>query len=278
MSIDHADREGAGPISNGPETEASRAPNGRFAPGNPGGPGRPKGARHAALLALDAIGEEGAADVLGVVLQAARGGDLRAAALLLDRVWPARKGRAVEVALPPVASAADLVPALAAVAGAMARGELTPEEARAMAGVLGSSAGPSRPPSWSTASRCSRSARSRWRGRRAGEPGPRRARGAAGGAAGARGLHPLAGRSARELAGGRAGPLGAPDGGGGRARLGGGATADRRGPGVADRVWVRRCRGGGGRGRRRRRARKGAVRPTAAMTDLSTSGCAPSQQ
>jgi hypothetical protein len=127
----------AAPISNGPETEASRAPNGRFAPGNPGGPGRPKGARHAALLALDAIGEEGAADVLGAVLQAARDGDLRAAAILLDRVWPARKGRAVEVALPPVATAADLVPALAAVAGAMAHGELTPEEARAMAGVLG---------------------------------------------------------------------------------------------------------------------------------------------
>jgi hypothetical protein len=126
----------AAPISNGPETAASRAPDGRFTPGNPGGPGRPKGARHAALLALDAIGEAGAADVLGAVLQAARAGDLRAAAILLDRVWPARKGRAVGVALPPVATAADLVPALAAVAAGMACGELTPEEARAAAAVL----------------------------------------------------------------------------------------------------------------------------------------------
>lgn len=136
MSIDDANHEGAGPISNGPET-APRAPGGRFASGNPGGPGRPKGSRHRAQAALDAIGEAGAEEVLRSVVRAAAGGDLRAAALLLDRVWPARRGRAVELELPPVTCAADLVPALAAVAGAMARGELTPEEARAMAAVLG---------------------------------------------------------------------------------------------------------------------------------------------
>ncbi len=70
------------------------------------------------------------------MLQAAKGGDMRAASILLDRVWPTRKGRAVEVALPPVAGAADLVPALAAVVAAMGRGEVTPEEAKAIAGVL----------------------------------------------------------------------------------------------------------------------------------------------
>ena len=125
----------AAPFPNGPET-AGRAPNGRFVAGGSGGPGRPKGSRHRAQAALDAIGEAGAAEVLQAVLQAARSGDLRAASILLDRVWPARKGRAVEVELPAVANAADLVPALAAVAAAMARGELTPEEARAVAGVL----------------------------------------------------------------------------------------------------------------------------------------------
>ncbi len=132
---DNGDRAAAAPFPNGPET-AARAPDGRFALGNCGGPGRPKGSRHRALAALDAIGEAGAAEVLQAVLQAAIGGDLRAASILLDRVWPTRKGRAVEVALPEVASAADLVPALAAVVAAMARGELTPEEARAVAGVL----------------------------------------------------------------------------------------------------------------------------------------------
>ena len=128
----------AAPFLNARETAAPgrRAPGGRFAPGGPGGPGRPLGSRHAALAALDAIGTEAAEDVLRAVVVAAKTGDLRAASILLDRIWPARKGRAVEVAMPEVASAADLVPALAAVVAAMARGELTPEEAQAVTGVL----------------------------------------------------------------------------------------------------------------------------------------------
>ncbi len=94
---DDGDRATAAPFPNGPET-AGRAPDGRFAPGNLGGPGRPRGSRHRAQAALDAIGEAGAAEVLQAVVAAARGGDMRAASILLDRVWPARKGRAVETA------------------------------------------------------------------------------------------------------------------------------------------------------------------------------------
>jgi hypothetical protein len=135
---DDADRATAAtPFANGVKTAAGqRTPGGRFAPGNLGGPGRPKGARHAALVALDAIGAEAAEEVLRRVVEDAKGGDLRAAEVLLRRLWPERKGRAVEVALPEVASAADLVPALAAVVAAMARGELTPEEAQAVCVVL----------------------------------------------------------------------------------------------------------------------------------------------
>ncbi len=70
------------------------------------------------------------------VVEDAKAGDLRAAELLLRRLWPERKGRPVEVALPPVVVAADLVPALAAVVAAMGRGELTPEEAQAVCAVL----------------------------------------------------------------------------------------------------------------------------------------------
>ena len=128
----------AAPFANGGETAATsgRAPGGRFALGCRAGPGRPRGARHAALAALDAIGTEAAEAVLRRVVEDAKAGDLRAAEILLRRLWPERKGRSVEVALPPVASAADLVPASAAVLAAMARGELTPEEAQAICAVL----------------------------------------------------------------------------------------------------------------------------------------------
>src|ERR1035437_3151830 len=78
-------------------------------PGQSGNPaGKPPGARHAALVALDAIGAEGAEAVLRSVLQAAQGGDVRAADILLRRLWPERKGRPVVLDLPTMKSAADL--------------------------------------------------------------------------------------------------------------------------------------------------------------------------
>ena len=82
------------------------------------------------------IGREGAERVLRKVLELAEAGDLRAAELLLARLWPARRGRPVELNLPPIRTAADLVLALAAVAAGMATGELSPDEAQAAASVL----------------------------------------------------------------------------------------------------------------------------------------------
>jgi hypothetical protein len=58
--------------------------------GNPAG--RPKGARHAALAALDAIGAQGAEAVLRAVVKAAREGDMRAADIRLP--GSGRSGRA----------------------------------------------------------------------------------------------------------------------------------------------------------------------------------------
>ena len=59
-----------------PETTAAhRDDAGRFVAGNPG---RPRGSKHAALVALDAIGQDGAEDVLNAVIEAAKAGDIRA--------------------------------------------------------------------------------------------------------------------------------------------------------------------------------------------------------
>ena len=60
---------------------------GRFAAGQSGNAkGKPRGSRHVALVALDAIGAEGAEDVMRAVVDAARHGDMRAADLLLRRL------------------------------------------------------------------------------------------------------------------------------------------------------------------------------------------------
>jgi hypothetical protein len=100
------------------------------------GPGRPKGSRNRATRLLDQIGTEGAERVLRKVLELAEAGDLRAAELVLARLWPARRGRPVALDLPPIRTAADLVPALTVVAAAMAAGAITPDEAQGVAGVL----------------------------------------------------------------------------------------------------------------------------------------------
>jgi hypothetical protein len=110
---------------------------GRFQPGQSGNPsGRPRGSRHAALVTLDAIGIEGAEKVMRKVQEMAEAGDMRAAELLLKRIWPERKGRPVEMELPALNTAADLPKALAVVAAEMAAGNVTPEEAGAVAAVV----------------------------------------------------------------------------------------------------------------------------------------------
>ena len=108
----------------------------RFKPGNPGGPGRRQGSRPAALLALDALAEGVATDVVIKVVEAAKGGDLKAADMLLSRIWPIRKGRQIKLAVPSIRTAADVVAALGAVTDAVAAGDLTPDEGSAVANVI----------------------------------------------------------------------------------------------------------------------------------------------
>jgi Family of unknown function (DUF5681) len=102
--------------------------------GNP--QGKPMGARNRVLMALDAIGDEHAPDILRAVVDAAKGGDVRAAETILSRVWPHRKGRPIALDLPSIVDSADLVVALAAVAGAVSDGMISPEEGQAVGALL----------------------------------------------------------------------------------------------------------------------------------------------
>ena len=98
--------------------------------------GRPPGTRNRVLLALDKIGGEAAQGVLQAAVAAALEGDVSAQNLILSRAWPARRGRPITLDLPRLETAADLVPALGAVAAAVGDGELSPEEGQAVAAVL----------------------------------------------------------------------------------------------------------------------------------------------
>jgi hypothetical protein len=52
--------------------------------------------------------QDDAKEIIKVVVDAAKGGDMAAARLILERIAPVRKGRPVYLDLPPVQSAADM--------------------------------------------------------------------------------------------------------------------------------------------------------------------------
>jgi hypothetical protein len=61
---------------------------------------------------------------------------MTAARLVLERIVPVRKGRPVNVNLPPISSASDVLGAIGATIEAMSHGDITPDEASVIAGVL----------------------------------------------------------------------------------------------------------------------------------------------
>lgn len=124
------------PLPPAPETTGSQQGR-RWPKGVSGNPaGRVKGTRHRALIALDLVGQDAAADIMRAVVAEAKAGDMRAADILLARLWPVRRGRPVRLDLPSITTAADLACALGVVVAAVAAGELTPEEAASVSTVL----------------------------------------------------------------------------------------------------------------------------------------------
>ncbi len=118
--------------------KAGRDQAGRFAPGASGNPsGKPRGTRHRITSLAEQMMGDDAERVVRAVIEAAAGGDMIAARLVLDRIAPARKGAPVTpLDLPAIATASDLITALGAVVSAVTAGDNSPEEAQALASVF----------------------------------------------------------------------------------------------------------------------------------------------
>jgi hypothetical protein len=110
---------------------------GRFTKGQSGNPaGRPRGSRNAATLACEALLEGQAEALTQKAVEMALGGDTVALKLCLERIYPVRRDRPVTFALPPITSARDVADIAAAVAQAVASGQLTPSEAAEIGKVI----------------------------------------------------------------------------------------------------------------------------------------------
>ena len=106
-------------------------------PGQSGNPaGRKKGHRFPVLAALDAIGQENVQDLLRQVVAQALAGDMVAARIILDRCWPAPKGRLIPLNLPVIKTVRDLSDAHDAVLKALSEALITTEEGAGIINLL----------------------------------------------------------------------------------------------------------------------------------------------
>ena len=109
----------------------------QFQKGQSGNPtGRPKGARNKSTLAAEAL-LDGEAEVLTrKVIELAKDGDMTALRLCFDRLLPVRRSRPVIFDLPDTSTPEGILAAHDAVLAAVATGEVTPEEAQIICGLI----------------------------------------------------------------------------------------------------------------------------------------------
>jgi hypothetical protein len=110
---------------------------GQFVPGSSGNPaGRPTGARNHATLLAEQLFDGASGALANKAVQMALEGDIVALRLVLGRIIAPRRHRPSAFALPPLTTAADGAPAMAAVAAAVADGTISAEEASAFSQVV----------------------------------------------------------------------------------------------------------------------------------------------
>ena len=118
-------------------TTKRKAPPHAFKPGTSGNPaGRPAGSRGKAVNMLLALMDTDAPAITRAVIDAAKGGDLMAAKIILDRLIPPAKERPISVDLPDTTTSEGVSAAQSAILQAVASGDLLPGEASTLSAIV----------------------------------------------------------------------------------------------------------------------------------------------
>jgi hypothetical protein len=118
------------------QKQRGRGPGRPFERGVSGNPaGRPAGSRNAATEIAQALLDGEADALIRKCIARALEGDGASMTLCLERIVP-RRGRSVRLAIPAIASAADIAPAMTAIAQAAADGAITPYDGAELARIV----------------------------------------------------------------------------------------------------------------------------------------------
>ena len=118
------------------ETTASKQRGRSFPKGRSGNPGASLGARNAATRLAEQLLDGEAAAITRKAIELAKSGDRLALRLCMDRIVPPRRDRSVHFTIPELNLAADASKAIAAIASAVARGELGVSEATELSRMI----------------------------------------------------------------------------------------------------------------------------------------------
>lgn len=117
--------------------EKRKAPPHAWKKGQSGNPaGKQPGSRNKATMLVLSLMEDGAKEITQAVIDAARGGDLSAARLVLERLAPPMRERPISINLPDTSTAEGISQAQQAIIEAVGMGELLPGEGIVLAGLV----------------------------------------------------------------------------------------------------------------------------------------------
>lgn len=100
------------------------------------GNGRPKGARNRKHRALEQAARSRALPLLAKVITAAENGDMTAAKIIFDRIWPKPRTAPIQCELPKTETPADVRAAMLEVIQRVSRGELTADDGAALVAMM----------------------------------------------------------------------------------------------------------------------------------------------
>jgi hypothetical protein len=136
MTAKQRGSESTGAVTGTPEKKrgnASPPVEHQFKPGNPG---RPKGSRNKVTLAIQELLDGEGEALTRKAIELALEGDVTALRLCLERLHPPRKDAPVSLQLPSMEGADSAAKAMGAILESVAKGHLTPLEARSLSGLV----------------------------------------------------------------------------------------------------------------------------------------------